>query len=175
MEPISSMMPGVTHPLSIAADVKEPSNVQRSGDKIQGRPITPAMDEYIPEEKQEPTGRYWLDRDEEGRTKVYFDSPERAADAPEKQDVLPDADNPTQGRGTDGPEKKVSDKKAESCTGSTDKVDREIEKLKKKQEELERQINSETDDAKIKELERKLAQVESELRQKDNDAYRRRH
>jgi len=73
------------------------------------------------------------------------------------------------------PEKKFSGDKAEKCTGNTDKVDREIEKLKKTREALERQINLETDDAKIRELERKLAQVESELRQKDNDTYRRQH
>lgn len=67
------------------------------------------------------------------------------------------------------------DKKAETCTGNTDKVDREIEKLKKKQAELEQQLNAETDERKIKQLESQLAQVERELRQKDNDTYRRQH
>ena len=54
-------------------------------------------------------------------------------------------------------------------------MDREIEKLKKKQQELEQRLNTETDEAKIKELERQLAQVERELKQKDNDTYRRQH
>ncbi len=40
---------------------------------------------------------------------------------------------------------------------------------------MKQQINSETDEVKIKELEGKLAQVERELRQKDNDGYRRSH
>lgn len=73
------------------------------------------------------------------------------------------------------PEKKASGNQEEKCTGSTDKVDREIEKLKKKQQELEQRLNTETDDTKIRELERKLAQVERELAQKDNDTYRRQH
>lgn len=63
--------------------------------------------------------------------------------------------------------------KDEICRGSTDKVDREIEKLKRKKEELEASLNTETDETRKKELESKLAQVERELRQKDNDAYRR--
>ena len=54
-------------------------------------------------------------------------------------------------------------------------MDREIEKLKKKKEELEQRLNTETDEAKIKDLERQLAQVERELNQKDNDTYRRQH
>ena len=63
----------------------------------------------------------------------------------------------------------------EKCTGNTDRVDREIEKLKRKKKELEGQIHSETDDKKIEQLEKELAQVERELSQKDNDAYRRQH
>ncbi len=176
MGPISGMVSGAIRSPSTVADVKEPSKVQRSEEKAQGSPTAPARDEYIPEEKQEPSGHYWLGKDEDGQPKIYFDDPERAADAPEKQDERPDADGPDPGKGADGPDKKASDsRKAEICRGSTDKVDREIEKLKKKREELERQINSETDGAKIEELEKKLAQVESELRQKDNDAYRRQH
>lgn len=66
-------------------------------------------------------------------------------------------------------------RKAERCTGNTDAVDREIKKLREKREKLEKQLSSETDEAKRAELERKLSQVESELRQKDNDAYRRQH
>lgn len=73
------------------------------------------------------------------------------------------------------PEKSGDDKKAETCTANTDKVDREIEKLKKKQAELQKQLNSETDEIKVRRLESELAQIENELRQKDNDAYRRRH
>ena len=54
-------------------------------------------------------------------------------------------------------------------------MDREIEKLKKRQQELGQRLNTETDEAKIKDLERQLAQVERELKQKDNDTYRRQH
>lgn len=67
-------------------------------------------------------------------------------------------------------------KPAEVCVGNTDKVDREIEKLKEKKRELEQQIQSASgDERKIQELERKLAQVEQELSQKDNDTYRKQH
>lgn len=61
------------------------------------------------------------------------------------------------------------------CTGDTSKVDREIEKLKQTQRELEQQLDTETDETKIKDLAKKLAQVTSKLREKDNDTYRRQH
>ncbi len=75
------------------------------------------------------------------------------------------------------PEAKPVDpeKSEEKCTGNTDKVDREIEKLREKKKELEQQLQSATDEKKIRELKSRLAQVESELRQKDTDTYRRQH
>ncbi len=147
-----------------AAGVKEAPAVQRPDSGAPAHPQKPMMDEYVPEEKREPSGRYYLGKDENGQPKVYFDDPERDEGA----------GNP-EPKAADAPKEKAGGKKAETCTGNTDKVDREIEKLKKKKEQLERQISSETDETKKKGLEAKLAQVESELRQKDNDAYRRQH
>lgn len=81
------------------------------------------------------------------------------------------------GQDKDGSRKIIFDdpkKSEEKCVGNTDKVDREIEKLKEKQQQLEQQIRSAAgDEEKVRELEKKLAQVEGELRQKDNDSYRR--
>ena len=54
-------------------------------------------------------------------------------------------------------------------------MDREIERLKRKRDELKEQISRETDPSKAERLEKMLAQVERELRQKDNDVYRRQH
>ena len=156
---ISNMVSGAAQPYGPAA-VKEPPQVQRTEAESPVQSRTPVVDEYVPEEKQEPSGRYWLVKDEDGRPKVYFDDPERADDKP--------SDAPA-------PEKKAEGDKKERCIGSTDQVDREIERLKRRKETLERQINAQTDDAKIKELERKLSQVERELAQKDNDTYRRQH
>ncbi len=175
MEQILAMLPSTIHAPSTAAGVKATPKAQRPEDEAQGGPAPSPRDEYIPEEKPEPSGRYWLSRDEDGQPKVYFDHPERPSDAPAKQDELPDTGGPEGDKGADGPEKKAPGKKSERCTGSTDKVDREIERLKKKREELERQIGTETDEAKLKDLKRKLSQVEEELRRKDNDTYRRQH
>lgn len=154
MIPISGVNTGAVQPGTAAEQTPGPSQAQQPEGDMRNRSMVPLRDEYIPEEKREPSGRYWLGRDGDGRPKVYFDDPERAENTPGKRA----ADSRTE----------------EVCSGSTDAVDREIEKLKEKQEELERQIDSETDEANIKELEKKLAQVESELRQKDNDTYRRR-
>ena len=60
------------------------------------------------------------------------------------------------------------------CTTNTDKVDREIRKLKEQKQQLEQKINAAAgDEEKVKELEKKLSQVEGELSKKDKDTYRR--
>lgn len=170
MMPISDVSTGAIQPLTMAEKVLEASKVQKPEEEAQGRQLKPVMDEYVPEEPQEPSGRYWMGRDEDGQPKIYFDAPERAADAPGQPEDAPEAEEPKQaGQGAKGPE----GKKEEVWEGNTDKVDREIEKLKKKKEDLEQRLNTETDEAKIKDLERQLAQVDRELKQKDNDTYRR--
>ena len=150
---IPDMVSGVARPLTATAGVKAAPEVQQPEAEAFPHSRAPVMDEYIPEEKQEPSGRYWLGWDEDGRPKICFDDPERADDEP-------------------SPAKKG---RAERCTANTDRVDREIERLRRRKETLEQQISAQTDGAKIRELERKLAQAERELAQKDNDAYRRQH
>ena len=161
---MSIMIPGIgsnaVQSLAAAAGIKAAPEVQQSEAEASARDRAPVMDEYAPEEKQEPSGRYWLGKDEDGRPKVYVDDPERADGEPS---------------GAPAPAKKAEGDKAERCTGSTDRVDREIERLRRRKEALERQIGSQTDGVKIRELERELARTERELAQKDNDAYRRQH
>ena len=130
-----------------------------------------AKDEYISSEKSEtkPVGLYRIGQDENGSRKIFFDAP-KADHADGKDD--------RSGEGEDGKGPKVSGdnqgKPAEKCVTNTDKVDREIKKLKEKKQQLEQQIQSASgDEKKIRELEKKLAQVENELSQKDNDTYRR--
>ena len=179
MMPISGVNTGAVQPLTTAEKVLGASKVQKSEEESQGRQLKPVMDEYVRSEPQEPSGRYWMGKDEDGQPKIYFDDPERAADAPKQPESAPDAKKPDAdapeepdpaGQGAKGPEGKKDKDETWEC--NTDKVDREIEKLKKKQQELEQRLGTETDEAKIKDLERQLSQVEQELKQKDNDTYR---
>lgn len=177
MTPISGVNTGAVQPLKAAEKILGAPQVQKSEEE--DRPLRPATDEYIPEEPREPSGRYWMGKGEDGQPRIYFDDPERAAPqqpAPGAKNPdadAPEAEEPEQDKGAQGPKKKEG--KEEVCVGNTDKVDREIEKLKKKRQELEQRLNTETDKARSKDLERQLAQVERELREKDNDAYRRQH
>lgn len=139
-----------------ASGVKETPKVQRTEDTAQDLPLKSVRDEYIPEEKPEPIGRYWMEKDEGGRPRICFDAPERAEGAPGQEKVPP------------------SDR-TERCVCDTDGVDREIELLKKKLEALGRQLGTETDETRISQLEKECARLENELSQKDNDAYRRLH
>ena len=173
---MSSIMPtaGLTSGAVRASGVREAPKVQRPESEVPERSRKPVTDKYVPEEKREPSGLYWMGQDENGQPKVYFDDPERSADGPRSPEERP-APGPAEGKGPEAPGEKAPGKKAERCTGSTDQVDREIERLKRKREELEQQISTEPDEVKAKALERKLAQVERELSRKDSDAYRRRH
>ncbi|MCI9122082.1 MAG: hypothetical protein HFG00_11260 [Oscillibacter sp.] len=182
MMPISDVNTSAVQPLTAAGKVLGAPKVQKPEEESQGRPLKPVMDEYIPEEPQEPSGRYWMGKDEDGQPKIYFDDPERAAEEPKQPEDAPDAGKPDAdapeepdpaGQGAKGPEGKEDKDETWEC--NTDQVDREIEKLKKKQQELEQRLHTETDEAKIQDLEQQLSQVEQELRQKDNDMYRRQH
>lgn len=128
----------------------------------ESRKLSEPQDEYISSEKsgKEPTGLYRVGQGGNGSRKIFFDDPNKADHADGKEQPKADGNRP--------------EKSAEKCVTNTDEVDREIEKLKEKKQQLERQIQSAYgDEKKIRELEKKLAQVESELSRKDNDTYRR--
>ena len=115
MMPISGVNTGAVQPLTTAEKVLGASKVQKSEEESQSRQLKPVMDEYIPEEPQEPSGRYWMGKGEDGQPKIYFDDPERAADAPKQPEGTPEkpeADAPEAeepepaGQGAKGPERK---------------------------------------------------------------------
>lgn len=162
IQPVSNPTSGAATSLAAAEKAASPAG-PRAAEQAPVRAQRPNMDAYVPEEKQESSGRYWPGRDENGQPKIYFDGPKPSAEPPDTSEA------------PDGAPQKPAAEKAERCTANTDAVDREIEHLRQKKEALERQIRAQTDDAKAKALVQKLAQVERELRQKDNDAYRRQH
>lgn len=129
-------------------------------------------DEYIPSEKDEPIGLYSMEQDENGNPKIKLDSPEsKSANKPDKQEDK-SADKPDEPDKTNEPEKEKSE--SEECTCNTDKVDRELKRLREKAERLEQQLRSASDEEAEK-LQKQLAAAQSELAQKDNDTYRKSH
>lgn len=153
------------------------------------------QDEYISSEKSgaKPSGLYRIGQDENGRKKVYFDNPNQSGSAGGRQDkekadaldkggnVEPShakADGSDKGGDVGSPNVKADgpEKSEEKCVGNTDRVEREIRKLKEKKQQLMQQIRTASgEEEKVKELEKKLAQVESELSRKDTETYRRQH
>ena len=174
---------GIIQPFAEAVKALRTPQIQKPEEKVQSRPLKPVMDEYIPEKKPDLSGLYRMGKDEDGHPKIYFDSVERKSGVPESPETASnlqtseqkafDTENPGQDKEAKGSEK--GGKKEERCIANTDKVDREIEKLRKKQQELEQRIGSETDESKIRNMKSQLNQVERELSQKDNDTYRRQH
>ena len=156
-----------------AEKAKEAQEAQKaSGEKVSGR-LSEPQDVYIHGEKseKESVGLYRIGQDEDGSRKILFDDPAKADRADNKGE--PKADENGKKLKADG---NSQGKPVEKCVVNTDKVDREIKKLKEKKQQLEQQIQSASgDEKKIRELEKKLAQVENELSQKDNDTYRKQH
>ncbi|MDE7313618.1 MAG: hypothetical protein K2N87_18675 [Eubacterium sp.] len=135
----------------------------------------PAQDAYISSGKSgaKPSGLYRVGQDEHGNRKIFYDDPKQSDKASGEKNPKKAGESSEKSvkKAAGGPEKPI-----EECVSNTDKVDREIKKLKEKRQQLEQQIRSALgDEKKIRELEKKLAQVENELSQKDNDTYRKQH
>lgn len=153
---------------------------RRDGAKEEQERMAPThnTDEYVRGETPEPSGRYWPERGAGGKPSVHFDGPARANAAPAAQkERAPSAsdrsDEPDQKA---EPAKEAEPERTEKrCAVNTDRVDREIEALKKQKAELEKQLRAATGDAQTERLQARLEQIERELAQKDNDAYRRKH
>ena len=106
------------------------------------------------------------------------------ADGPAKLSAGPEEDAsrskdgancPNEANHPSRPESTAGENAEKRCTVNTDRVDREIERLKQERQELERQLRGEADETKRQTVQQRLEQVERELSQKDNDAYRRRN
>lgn len=124
-------------------------------------------DKYVQGEADKPIGLYSIEQDEDGGRAVRYDAPEKSekADEPEKNDEQKKTED----------EKSDKSEKSEKCTADTDKVDREIKRLREKEKALAQRLRGTSDEEKARELERELAKVKNELTVKDNDSYRRSH
>lgn len=107
-----------------------------------------------------------------------------AKPAPDLDEYVPEEEHTPSGlywlgKDEDGSPKVFFDdpegKPVETCTTDTGKVDRELERLRHRREELTQQVDTQADPVKAQKLEQELARVEAELAQKDNDTYRRQH
>lgn len=132
-----------------AAQAAQPAQKAAAPAKAQA----PDYDEYVPEDKTglEHSGFYEPVSGENGPG-LRFDAPE---------DESPAARGKTSGR-------------AERTTTNTDRVDRELKKLRAEREKLTQQLRAASPEDAEK-LQKRLSQLENELRQKDNDSYRRAH
>lgn len=107
-------------------------------------------DEYISSEEKKPIGLYSVSPDDDGGRRVTYDAPDNSAERSET-------------RGNDD---------AETATANTDKVDREIKKLREKSQALSDKLRS-ADPESADRIRSELDAVSRELAQKDNDLYRR--
>lgn len=168
MEAISAITPGAA-PAAGIREPREARGIPEPWEQPQSGPIRPGRDEYRPEEPGEPTGRYRPERDPDGTLRIRVDGPE----APGEGAAPAGAGEPDRSGEEAAPEKEAPGEGEGRCTCNTDRVDREIEALKKRQAQLERQLRGERDGERAEALQRELTRISGELAQKDNDAYRR--
>lgn len=127
----------------------------------------PVVDQYVRGQEAKPIGLYRIAQDENGGKKILFDDPEK--EKASKEAAPKDAEKAAPRNAENAPEKAP-----ETTTGNTDKVEREIRKLKEKLESLKQQLARAQDNPEEQaKLEKQIAQVENELRAKDTDSYRR--
>lgn len=172
MTPVFALSSHAAQPYPAIAGAEDPSKIHPSENPARKAKTEkndtdrkPVKDEYLPEEKPEPAGRYWMEKTENGKSKVYFDDPNQA----------PKTDNPDENPKTGNAKESPQKPEPKTCKGNNDEAVREIEKLKERKKALEQQIHRETDEVKARKLEQELKQVENELRQKDNHSYLRQH
>ncbi len=113
--------------------------------------------EHQPETQK--AGLYELSHDEKGNAVIKFDDPAKDSESKLPNENHEDAEKP----------------QIVKTTLNTDAVDHEIEKLKQSISETRQKLSSASDPKEKESLENKLSQLESEVKQKDNDTYRRQH
>ena len=144
MTPVSQANPA--RPMAAAGGIPGTPRPRQAGEEAPNRPPEPVTDQYVHREKPEPSGLYRLGRSGEGQPRLYFDGPETPG-------------SPERDAQAGAPEKGGPAQKAERCTGDTGAVDREIEQLKQRRAELERQLDAETDGARAQELKLSLIHI----------------
>lgn len=145
-----------------AQQAQQAQRAQEARQPVSEKPVEQAAkpelyqepDSYSPREPEEPSGMYWVEPGEDGPA-VNYDGPEKPAAEP-------------------APAGKQEGRPVNQTTMNTDEVDREIERLKKKAEDLEKRLGQAQGPERDR-LEKQLKQTQGELDRKDNDAYRRQH
>ncbi len=121
--------------------------------------IKKRVDTYEAQPPQQSAGVYQVTRDENGRRIIQVDESCETAQGQPKAKPQDESEKPN----------------IVKTTVNTDKVDKEIEKLKQTQTQLEQKIAAAKEPKEKEKLEAQLAQVNAELKAKDNDTYRQQH
>ena len=121
--------------------------------------IKKRVDTYEAQPPQQSAGVYQVTHDENGRRIIQVDKSCETAQGQPKANPQDEREKPN----------------IVKTTVNTDKVDKEIEKLKQTQTQLEQKVAAAKEPEEKEKLETQLVQVNAELKAKDNDTYRQQH
>lgn len=131
------------------------------------------LDRYVPQKPADKAGLYHKVKDQDGNPTLRFDDPSK--DDEDDEDPIKAAEEEKARKEEKAAQEKKKEKAQErKTTINTDRVDREIEKLREEVEDVSQQLRTATGD-RAEELEQKLLLDKIQLRLKDNDTYRRAH
>ena len=121
--------------------------------------IKKRVDTYEAQPPQQSAGVYQVTHDENGQKIIQVDKSCETAQGQPKANPQDEREKPN----------------IVKTTVNTDKVDKEIEKLKQTQTQLEQKVAAAKEPEEKEKLETQLVQVNAELKAKDNDTYRQQH
>lgn len=102
-----------------------------------------------------------------------FDTCEISDKLSDAEDNLMGDEVPQKGVGSDSPKEEPE---TTQCITNTDKVDKEIKKLKEERKQILQELGKAgEDEEKQADLQKRLSELDAELQAKDNDAYRKQH
>lgn len=138
-------------------DIEKAMQEEQAGVKASSTALKSRFDTFEHGSETQKAGVYAFSRDDEGNPVIEFDDPEASQKSPSA--APQDASKP----------------QIVKTTVNTDAVEREIEKLKKSFSETKQRLAAASEPREKELLENKLTRLEAELKQKDNDTYRRQH
>lgn len=133
------------------------------------------LDRYAPEEPAVKAGLYRKAKDQDGNPTLRFDDPMKTGKEDEETSAeAAEEEKAAKERRAAEEEKEAEKAKTRTTTINTDRVDREIEELEEKIEDVSQDLRTAVGEEAEK-LKQQLLLDRIELRLKDNETYRRAH
>ncbi len=172
------------HAISIPKNPYE-NKISSNSNSVPTKQKQPDYDEYIPENKpnfdeKAVTGSSTKDKPSMHCNCSENNEPLEEMTVENENDEFPE-ERAVENENDESPEERTVENEdsnkdgVKKCIANTNRVDKEIQKLKEKKKQIKNELHSNIPIERRKELEQRLRRITQELQQKDNDFYRQQH